>query len=60
MAKKSMVEREKKRQILSAKFFNIRKELTLKVKEATNFDEKFLYNSLLQKLPRNSSPSRLM
>jgi len=59
MAKKSMLEREKRRKILSVKFYQIRKELIFKLKKANSFEDKLAFNELLQKLPRNSSPIRL-
>lgn len=59
MAKKNMIEKEKKRQLLYNKFKNIRRELNYKIKGLSGVDEKLFYNSLLQKLPKNSSPSRL-
>jgi len=58
MAKKSMIQREKKRKILSEKYYKLRKNLTEETKNVDSFDKKLFYNSLLQKLPRNSAPSR--
>ncbi|MCR8924791.1 30S ribosomal protein S14 [Priestia megaterium] len=48
MAKKSKIAKEKKRQALVEKYAELRKQL----KEQGNYDE-------LQKLPRDSSPTRL-
>ncbi|MBX9966719.1 30S ribosomal protein S14 [Priestia aryabhattai] len=48
MAKKSKIAKEKKRQALVKKYAELRKQL----KEQGNYDE-------LQKLPRDSSPTRL-
>ena len=48
MAKKSSLEREKKREHLSAKYAELRKELKAKGEYAA-----------LQQLPRNASPVRL-
>jgi small subunit ribosomal protein S14 len=59
MAKKSMLEREKKRKNLAAKYFKIRAALLLKLKKASTLNEKFDLNEKLQKLPRNSSSIRL-
>lgn len=59
MAKKSMLERESKRKKLVKKYFETRKILLNKLKEANSLEEKFFLNGKLQKLPRNSSPSRL-
>lgn len=60
MAKKSIIQREKKRLSLVNKYSSLRAELKLKIKESSSLDSKLLYHSLLQKLPRNSSSSRLV
>jgi small subunit ribosomal protein S14 len=60
MAKKSIVEREKKRKILSEKYYKLRKNLNEETKKVVSLDKKLFYNSLLQKLPRNSAPSRIV
>ncbi len=60
MAKKSMVEREKKRQALVEKY--AAKRAALKVianDESKPMEERFKARLTLAKLPRNSSPSRL-
>nr|YP_009252738.1 ribosomal protein S14 [Cymbomonas tetramitiformis]ANA56872.1 ribosomal protein S14 [Cymbomonas tetramitiformis] len=59
MAKKSMIQREKKRQKLTQKFLSRREELKAKIKSSDSFEEKLMYHRKLQQLPRNSSPSRL-
>nr|YP_010502712.1 ribosomal protein S14 [Eutreptiella eupharyngea]UXD06308.1 ribosomal protein S14 [Eutreptiella eupharyngea] len=59
MAKKSMVERERKRQKLVAKYNSSREVLKAKIKEADSFEAKLNYHRQLQALPRNSAPSRL-
>jgi small subunit ribosomal protein S14 len=59
MAKKSMIAREKKRQALVNKFSQKRKYLKQEFSQATSFEEKLAYHQKLQKLPRNSSPTRL-
>ena len=59
MAKKSMLEREKKRQKLVKKYFKKRKELKKKIKLVSSFSEKLQISELFQKLPKNSSPNRL-
>ena len=59
MAKKSMIEREKNRKYLSDKFVLKRMDLKEKIKESDSFDQKLSYSRLLQKLPRDSSKSRL-
>jgi len=60
MAKKSMVARENKRKKLVAKFDVKRKQLKEVIKNpASSFDEKELAQMKLQKLPRDSSRSRI-
>lgn len=59
MAKKSMLEREKKRKILAIKYLQLRKGLVLKIKKANSLEDKLAFNEKLQKLPRNSSSIRL-
>lgn len=59
MAKKAIIEREKKRQKLSNKFQEKRTTLRQTLKTTTSFEEKFAIQQQLQKLPRNSAPTRL-
>lgn len=59
MAKKSMCEREKKRKILVKKYFKKRIELKEKLKTTTSFEDILQIEFKLQKLPKNSSPTRL-
>ena len=59
MAKKSMIQRDIKREKLLHKHFNKRKELKLRIKQTKSFDEQLGIQKLLQNLPRNSSPVRL-
>jgi small subunit ribosomal protein S14 len=60
MAKISMVEREKKRQALVAKYADRRAELKATAKdESLPMEERFKARLKLAKLPRNSSPTRL-
>ncbi|WP_425073697.1 30S ribosomal protein S14 [Sagittula sp. S175] len=60
MAKKSMVEREKKRQRLVAKYAAKRAELKeIAVDESKSMEERFKARLKLAALPRNSAPSRL-
>ena len=60
MSKKSLIEREKKRKLLFNKYLFIRKSLKEKLISTTSLEEKFIYSSSLQRLPRNSSFSRLL
>jgi small subunit ribosomal protein S14 len=59
MAKKSMVEREKKRQKLVDKYAEKRAELLEQFSQATNQQEKLAIHRQIQQLPRNSSQTRL-
>lgn len=60
MAKKSMVEREKKRQHLVAKYAAKRAALKEVAKdESRPMEERFKAHLKLAELPRNSAPSRL-
>lgn len=60
MAKKSIIEREKKREILTNKYSKIRSDLKNKIKLEKSFEGKLAYYSQLQKLPRNSSLTRIV
>ncbi len=59
MAKKSMMEREKKRQQLVIKYRNKRQTLLREMREATQFEEKLTIHRRLQKIPRNGASVRL-
>lgn len=58
MAKKSMIEREKKRDRLIAKYADKRAELKEQMRVAETLDEKIEIHRKIQQLPRNSAPSR--
>ncbi len=60
MAKKSMKQREKKRERLAAKYSATRAKLKAITKDLSlNDEERWNAQIALQKLPRNSSPVRL-
>lgn len=59
MAKKSMIEREKKRQKLVAKYAQKRQELLEEFSDATTQQEKLEIHRQIQQLPRNSAPNRV-
>ncbi|MGF1480990.1 MAG: 30S ribosomal protein S14 [Cyanophyceae cyanobacterium] len=59
MAKKSMIEREKKRQRLVDKYADKRAVLKEQFRQATNQRERLEIHRQIQQLPRNSAPSRL-
>jgi small subunit ribosomal protein S14 len=58
MAKKSMIEREKKR-IKLYKKYALKRESLLKKYKQESFNSKLEIHSKLQKLPRNSSKTRI-
>nr|AYB71470.1 ribosomal protein S14 [Trachelomonas grandis] len=55
MAKKSVVERQKKRLMIIKKYSLLRKYLKGKIYFSSNFDEKIYYRGELQNLPKDSS-----
>ena len=59
MAKKSMIEREKKRIKLEKKYALKRADLLKKYRNEENFNVKLEIHSKIQKLPRNSSKVRI-
>src|SRR5689334_14768934 len=59
MAKKSMIERDKKRYKLINKYSQTRATIKLAIKEASSMEEKFILHRKLQRLPRNSATVRL-
>ena len=59
MAKKSMIEREKKRIKLTKKYALKRATLLKKYRTAESFNSKLEIHSKIQKLPRNSAKTRI-
>jgi small subunit ribosomal protein S14 len=59
MAKKSLIQRELKRQRLVMKYSKKRETLKKQIKESTIIKEKLELHRQLQQLPRNSSTVRL-
>ena len=59
MAKKSMVEREKKREKLIAKYAEKRSALKEQFEAATTQQQRLAVHRQIQQLPRNSAPTRL-
>jgi small subunit ribosomal protein S14 len=59
MAKKGMIEREKKRERLVAKYAAKREELQEQFETASSQQQKLAIHRQIQQLPRNSAPSRL-
>lgn len=59
MAKKSMIEREKKRQLTVAKYADKRQALIEQFESASSQQERVAIHRQIQQLPRNSSRTRL-
>jgi small subunit ribosomal protein S14 len=59
MAKKSMLERERKRKNLVLKYKDKRTTILNQLKQADSLEKIFELNEKLQKLPRNSATIRL-
>jgi len=59
MAKKSMIEREKKRIKLYNKYDSTRQSLLKQYQSADSFNVKMELHSKIQKLPRNSAKNRI-
>ena len=59
MAKKSMIEREKKRLKLTIKYKEKRKKLITEYQNTRDFNSKLKIHFKLQKLPRNSTKIRI-
>ena len=59
MAKKSMIEREKKRIRLEKKYALKRMNLLNEYRNEKNFNQKLKIHSQIQKLPRNSAKTRI-
>lgn len=60
MSKKSLVQRELKRKKTFNKFNVLRSTIKNNLKNSASFEERIKNYSLLQKLPRNSSKTRLL
>jgi small subunit ribosomal protein S14 len=58
MAKKSILQRQKKRELLIKKYSDKRLELKKRLKKVVDYNEKLEASFALQKLPKNSSPTR--
>ena len=59
MAKKSLIQREKKRQKLEQKYHLIRRSSKKEISKVTSLTEKWEIHGKLQSPPRNSAPTRL-
>jgi small subunit ribosomal protein S14 len=58
MAKQGMIQREKKRELLTLKYITKRNLLKNELKTASTYSEKLEVYKKLQKLPKNSAPVR--
>ena len=59
MSKKSLIRRQKKRQITVARYAKRRAALKERIRKSPELSERFALHGELQKLPRNSSATRL-
>nr|QUE29966.1 ribosomal protein S14 [Erythrocladia irregularis] len=59
MAKKNMIQREKKREALSSKYNSKRLELKKLIKQTSSFEEKLNLQKKMQKMPRDSASCRV-
>nr|QAX91755.1 30S ribosomal protein S14 [Berneuxia thibetica] len=59
MARKSLIQREKKRKKLEQKYRSIRRSLKKEIRKVHSLSEKWELHGKLQSPPRNSSPTRL-
>jgi len=58
MAKQSMIQREKKRERLITKYSSKREDIKEQLKTVKSFKERVEIYKKLEKIPRNSSPTR--
>ena len=59
MAKQSMIQRERKREKLVSKYAQKRQAIKEQIAQASSQQEKMELHRKLQRLPRNSAPTRL-
>nr|QKS32345.1 ribosomal protein S14 [Hypolepis sparsisora] len=59
MAKKSLIEKEKKKKKLVNKYEVVRQSLKRRIKNSLSIQDKLTISRRLQSLPRNSAPVRL-
>jgi len=58
MAKQGMIQREKKRERLIAKYVKKREAIKTELKNVNSFQERLALFKKFEKIPRNASPSR--
>nr|YP_010731073.1 ribosomal protein S14 [Ochna integerrima]YP_010731157.1 ribosomal protein S14 [Ochna serrulata]QWY89041.1 ribosomal protein S14 [Lophira alata]QWY89126.1 ribosomal protein S14 [Lophira lanceolata]WEG37813.1 ribosomal protein S14 [Ochna integerrima]WEG37897.1 ribosomal protein S14 [Ochna serrulata] len=59
MARKSLIQRDKKRQKLKEKYHLIRRSSKKEIRKVSSLSAKWEIHGKLQSLPRNSAPTRL-
>jgi len=59
MARKSLIQRERKKQKLEQKYHLIRRSLKKEIGKVSSLSDKWEIHGKLQSLPRNSTPTRL-
>ncbi|XLS53572.1 hypothetical protein HN51_046785 [Arachis hypogaea] len=59
MARKSLIEREKKRKKLEQKYYLIRRSSKKEISKVPSLSQKWEIHGKLESLPRNSAPTRL-
>lgn len=59
MAKSNMVQRERKRKVLSTRYKQKRLEIKKLIKQTSNFEKKLDLQQKLQKMPRDSAECRV-
>jgi len=60
MARKSLIQRQRNRQVLCDKFISKRLEFKKQIQKCSSIEEKLDWHFKLQKLPNNSRPIRLV
>jgi small subunit ribosomal protein S14 len=58
MAKQSMIQREVKRERLSAKYAKKRENIILELKNSSSYQERLANFKKMEAIPRNAAPSR--
>lgn len=58
MAKQGMIQREKKRERLVAKYINKRESIKEELKNVSSFQERLVLYKKFENIPRNSAPAR--
>nr|YP_010045926.1 ribosomal protein S14 [Platycerium bifurcatum]QKV47434.1 ribosomal protein S14 [Platycerium bifurcatum]QPG85972.1 ribosomal protein S14 [Platycerium bifurcatum] len=59
MAKKSLIEKEKRKKELVKRYHTIRQSLKRQIRSSSSIQDKLIFSKRLQSLPRSSAPVRL-